>query len=51
MFDSIRPRIETVYEDLRSTGRTMAEMLLRSMDGEAPERLQYLYPRGPASWE
>lgn len=51
IFDNIRPRIETVYEDLRVTGRTMTEMLLRRMDGEPPELLQHLYPRGPGTWE
>jgi LacI family transcriptional regulator len=28
IFDNIRPRIDTVFEDLRATGRAMAEMLL-----------------------
>jgi LacI family transcriptional regulator len=29
--------IDTVYEDLRATGRAMAEMLLRRIEGEPPE--------------
>ncbi|AKO95964.1 Transcriptional regulator [Marinovum algicola DG 898] len=51
IFDNIRPRIETVFEDLRATGQTMAEMLLRNMDGEPAGGLQHLFPPGPASWQ
>jgi LacI family transcriptional regulator len=43
IFDNIRPRIDTVYEDLRATGRAMAEMLLRRIDGEPPEELNVLF--------
>ena len=43
IFDNIRPRIGTVFEDLRATGRAMAEMLLGRMSGEAPERLNRLF--------
>jgi len=43
IFDNIRPRIDTVYEDLRATGRAMAEQLLRRMAGEPPEKLQVLF--------
>ncbi|WP_375550278.1 LacI family transcriptional regulator [Rhodophyticola porphyridii] len=43
IFDNIRPRIETVFEDLRATGRAMAEMLLRRMAGEPPEALNVLF--------
>ena len=42
IFDYIRPRIETVFEDVRATGQLMAEMLLRRMEGERPERLAHL---------
>ncbi|GAB5447756.1 LacI family transcriptional regulator [Gymnodinialimonas sp.] len=42
IFDNIRPRIDTVYEDLRETGHKMAEMLLRRMTGEPPEGLTHL---------
>jgi DNA-binding LacI/PurR family transcriptional regulator len=31
------------YEDLRATGRAMAEMLLRRIDGEPPETLNVLF--------
>ncbi|MBF9048368.1 substrate-binding domain-containing protein [Rhodobacterales bacterium LSUCC0031] len=43
IFDNIRPRIDTVFEDLRATGRAMAEMLLRRMNGEPQERLNRLF--------
>ncbi|KPQ14711.1 MAG: LacI family transcriptional regulator [Rhodobacteraceae bacterium HLUCCO18] len=46
IFDNIRPRIETVYEDLRATGRAMAEMLLRRIDGEPAEGLHVLFEPG-----
>lgn len=43
IFDHIRPRIDTVFEDLRATGRTMAELLLRRMAGEPPDDLHVLF--------
>lgn len=43
IFDNIRPRIDTVFEDLRATGRAMAEMLLRRIEGEPPEQLTVLF--------
>ncbi|MBY6202588.1 LacI family transcriptional regulator [Maritalea mobilis] len=50
IFDNIRPRIETVFEDLRATGRAMAEMLLRRMAGEPPEDLHILFKPGQPDW-
>ncbi|NKX45645.1 LacI family transcriptional regulator [Roseicyclus persicicus] len=47
IFDNIRPRIDTVFEDLRATGRAMAEMLLRRMAGEPPEALNRLFQPDP----
>jgi LacI family transcriptional regulator len=47
IFDNIRPRIDTVFEDLRATGRAMAEMLLGRMAGEAPEKLHRLFQPDP----
>lgn len=44
VFDLMRPRIDTITEDLRLTGRAMGEILLRSMAGEDPARLQVLLP-------
>lgn len=49
IFDNIRPRIDTVFEDLRATGRAMAEMLLRRIDGEPPDRLNVLFEPGEVS--
>ncbi len=47
IFDHIRPRIETVFEDVRATGKVMAEMLLRRMEGEPPDQLHHLFaPEG-----
>lgn len=43
IFDHIRPRIDTVFEDLRATGKSMAELLLRRMEGEPPETLNVLF--------
>ncbi|MDG4649368.1 LacI family transcriptional regulator [Roseibacterium sp. SDUM158017] len=46
IFDNIRPRIDTVFEDVRATGRTMADMLLRRLAGEPPEKLNVLFKPG-----
>ena len=46
IFDNIRPRIDTVFEDLRATGRAMADMLLRRIAGEPPDRLNVLFQPG-----
>jgi LacI family transcriptional regulator len=47
IFDNILPRIDTVFEDLRATGRAMAEMLLRRMNGEPQDRLNRLFLPDP----
>lgn len=41
-FDLYRPRIDTVYEDIRAAGEVMGGLLLRRIAGEAPERLTEL---------
>jgi LacI family transcriptional regulator len=43
-FDLYRPRIDTIYEDLRATGEALGQLLLRRMAGEAAETLQVLLP-------
>ena len=43
LFGLLRPRIDTMVEDLRLAGRTMGEMLLRAMEGEDAARLQVLH--------
>lgn len=42
IFDNIRPRIDSVYEDLRGTGHKMAEMLLKRMAGEPAAGLTHI---------
>jgi LacI family transcriptional regulator len=44
IFDNVRPRIDTVFEDLRATGRAMAGLLLRRIEGEPADRLNILFP-------
>ena len=43
IFTHFRPQIETVFEDLRATGQDIGSLLLRRIDGEAPETLQRLH--------
>lgn len=43
-FDLYRPRIDTIYEDIRLAGETLGQLLLRRIAGEAPEALQVLLP-------
>ncbi len=42
IFTLMRPHIDTVFEDLWETGRSMGRTLLRSMAGEAAEELAVL---------
>jgi LacI family transcriptional regulator len=42
IFTLMRPHIDTVFEDLWETGRSMGQTLLRSMAGEAAEGLAVL---------
>ncbi|MEL6959785.1 MAG: LacI family transcriptional regulator [Pseudomonadota bacterium] len=46
-FQHIRPRIETVYEDLRETGRHLGQLLLRQINGAAPNGLSVLLQPEP----
>jgi LacI family transcriptional regulator len=41
-FDLYRPRIDTIYEDIRAAGETLGQLLLRRIAGEPPEALQVL---------
>ncbi len=34
LFDQVRPRVETIYEDLSEAGRLMGELLLKQINGE-----------------
>lgn len=47
IFDNIRPRIETVFEDLRATGHAMGDLILRRMAGESPQDLSVMLQSGP----
>jgi len=40
MLDFCRPRIDTISEDLIEAGETLAKLLMRRIDGDAPEGLQ-----------
>lgn len=42
IFDNIRPRIDSVFEDLRMTGHKMSEMLLHRMAGKPSDGLTHL---------
>ncbi|WP_288950366.1 LacI family transcriptional regulator [uncultured Paracoccus sp.] len=42
VFDMIRPRISSFYEDLVETGYLMAGFLLRRIEGEEPEKLRHV---------
>ncbi len=41
-FDLYRPRIDTIYEDIRAAGETLGQLLLRRISGEPPEALHLL---------
>ena len=43
IFGLLRPHIDTVLEDLRSTGRAMGETVLKAMAGEVGPELQVLH--------
>lgn len=42
IFEHVRPRIETVEEDLRGTGQQLGALLLRQINGDAPDGLHHL---------
>ncbi len=47
VFDLYRPRIDTIYEDIRASGETLGHLLLRRIAGEPAEALQVLLPPVP----
>lgn len=49
-FGLYRPRIDTIYEDIRLAGETLGQLLLRRIAGEAPEALQVLLPPVTNFW-
>ncbi|WP_222435205.1 LacI family transcriptional regulator [Puniceibacterium confluentis] len=40
VFDLMRPKFRSIFEDVEMTGRAMGEILLRRIDGAPPETLQ-----------
>ncbi|MCX7889070.1 MAG: LacI family transcriptional regulator [Rhodobacteraceae bacterium] len=47
LFDQFRPRIDTIYEDLRAAGKVLGSLLLRRIAGEPPEALNVLMQPAP----
>lgn len=43
VFEQYRPRIDTIYEDIRAAGETLGQLLLRRIAGESAENLQVLH--------
>jgi LacI family transcriptional regulator len=43
VFDQYRPRIDTIYENLRAAGETLGHLLLQRIAGEDPADLQVLH--------
>jgi LacI family transcriptional regulator len=44
LFNLVRPRVESIFEDLPLAGRHMAQLLLKRIGGEDPSNLQVLQP-------
>ena len=44
LFDLVRPRVDSIYEDLPEAGFQMASILLRAIRGEDPADLHFLQP-------
>lgn len=43
-FGLYRPRVDTIYEDIREAGEALGRLILRRIAGEATDRLQILLP-------
>ena len=48
VFDFVRPRIDTLHEDLQAAGRSLGRLLLRRIAGEPVDALQDLHAPCPA---
>ena len=46
-FSQVRPRVDTIFENVALAGQQMAELLLRRIQGEPAENLQILYHPEP----
>ena len=42
IFSQVRPKVDTLAEDIELAGRKMVELLMRRIAGEPPEALQFL---------
>lgn len=51
LFGLIRPRIESLFEDLPTAGQKMASMLIRQIGGEPAHALNYIQPVPTSSEE
>jgi len=49
LFDLVRPRVDSIFEDLPEAGVQMAQLLLRRIQGAPPESLHYLQPISTAA--
>lgn len=48
IFSQVRPKVDAIFEDTALAGHQMGELLLRRINGEAPENLQILHQ--PEIW-
>lgn len=48
IFSQVRPKVDAIFEDTALAGQQMGELLLRRINGEAPENLQILHE--PEIW-
>ena len=44
VFDLVRPRVASLYEDLSAAGETLADLLLKRIEGAPATDLQYIQP-------
>ncbi|MDF3412828.1 LacI family DNA-binding transcriptional regulator [Sulfitobacter sp. M57] len=44
VFDLVRPRVASLYEDLSAAGETLADLLLKRIEGTPATDLQYIQP-------
>lgn len=44
VFDLVRPKVDSLYEDLSEAGEKLADLLLKRIDGAPMSELQYIQP-------
>lgn len=47
LFDQVRPKLDTIFEDMALAGEMMGKLLLRRINGEPAEALQFLDKPAP----